>query len=309
MSDLYSIARGAIRLNAPAALVTLVSRQGSTYRKPGARLLVTSEGPVGLMSGGCLEDEIARRCQPVLHGEKKFLSISLDTRRLLGCDGRLRLMIESVSANFFVEVEALRAARGTAFCSTPKSELDDKGSFLSHNLPRTDRFIEQLRPTRRLLAFGSGPDVSPLLELASAVGWETNQVLLAGDPGVHRTISGTNWSPEQGWKRLGLDEQMAAVVMHHQFGRDVETLYALWESPVRYLGLLGSARRRDEILAKLMDLGVDLESRHLYAPVGMALGADGPREIALEICAEVQKVLSGWRPVVKETRSFASVES
>jgi xanthine/CO dehydrogenase XdhC/CoxF family maturation factor len=43
------------------ALATLVRTRGSTYRKPGARLLVDSQGGMlGVLTGGCLEEEIAR---------------------------------------------------------------------------------------------------------------------------------------------------------------------------------------------------------------------------------------------------------
>src|SRR6267143_1410155 len=41
------------------ALATLVQAEGSTYRKPGARLLADSDGgTLGVLSGGCLEEEI-----------------------------------------------------------------------------------------------------------------------------------------------------------------------------------------------------------------------------------------------------------
>ena len=45
----------------PWALATLVQTEGSTYRKPGARLLIEPDGKtLGVLSGGCLEEEIAR---------------------------------------------------------------------------------------------------------------------------------------------------------------------------------------------------------------------------------------------------------
>ncbi|HVP34038.1 MAG TPA: XdhC family protein, partial [Steroidobacteraceae bacterium] len=43
-------------LNAPAVLATIVATAGSTYRKPGARMLIEADGRLtGLLSGGCLE--------------------------------------------------------------------------------------------------------------------------------------------------------------------------------------------------------------------------------------------------------------
>ena len=49
------------------ALPTLVQTEGSTYRKPGARLLVDSDGGnIGVLSGGCLEEEISRHGREVI---------------------------------------------------------------------------------------------------------------------------------------------------------------------------------------------------------------------------------------------------
>ena len=49
------------------ALATLVQTEGSTYRKPGARLLVdTDGGTLGVLSGGCLEEEVGRHGRRVI---------------------------------------------------------------------------------------------------------------------------------------------------------------------------------------------------------------------------------------------------
>ena len=48
--------------NEPMALATIVATRGSTYRRAGARYLVPATGePIGNLSGGCLEDDVARR--------------------------------------------------------------------------------------------------------------------------------------------------------------------------------------------------------------------------------------------------------
>jgi xanthine dehydrogenase accessory factor len=71
------------------ALATLVRTRGSTYRKPGARMLIDSEGrTLGVLSGGCLEEEIGQHGQTVI-AETKPVLLSFDTRRLYGCDGQL----------------------------------------------------------------------------------------------------------------------------------------------------------------------------------------------------------------------------
>src|SRR6266513_5509523 len=82
----------------PWALATLVETQGSTYRNPGARLLVERNGKtLGVLSGGCLEEEIGRYGKKVIATRSPSL-LSFDTRRLYGCDGRLKILIEPLPA-------------------------------------------------------------------------------------------------------------------------------------------------------------------------------------------------------------------
>src|SRR5260370_40727457 len=78
----------------PWALATLVQTEGSTYRKPGARILVDSDGvTLGVLSGGCLEAEIGRHGRMVIADASPVL-LSFDTKRLYGCDGQLKILVE-----------------------------------------------------------------------------------------------------------------------------------------------------------------------------------------------------------------------
>ena len=80
------------------ALATLVQTEGSTYRKPGARLLIDSDGAtLGVLSGGCLEEEIGRLGQKVIANGTPML-LSFDTKRLYGCDGQLKILVEALPA-------------------------------------------------------------------------------------------------------------------------------------------------------------------------------------------------------------------
>src|SRR5205814_9141695 len=82
----------------PWALATLVETQGSTYRNPGGRLLVERNGrTLGVLSGGCLEEEIARHGQKVIDDVSPVL-LSFDTKLLYGCDGQLKILVEPLPA-------------------------------------------------------------------------------------------------------------------------------------------------------------------------------------------------------------------
>jgi xanthine dehydrogenase accessory factor len=84
------------------ALATIVAVRGSTYRRPGARLLVPEEGElVGNISGGCLENDVADVARIVMHeGVARIVSFDLtaDDDEVwgwgLGCNGAFELFVE-----------------------------------------------------------------------------------------------------------------------------------------------------------------------------------------------------------------------
>jgi xanthine/CO dehydrogenase XdhC/CoxF family maturation factor len=88
-----------------AALATVVRVRGSSYRSPGARMLITDDGKwVGSISGGCLEGDALRKARQVMT-EGKPLTVTYDTSEDsnqnlgigLGCNGIIDVLIEPVS--------------------------------------------------------------------------------------------------------------------------------------------------------------------------------------------------------------------
>lgn len=125
MDDIAQIlARWAERPDEPFALATVVRTTGSTYRKAGARMLISQEGATtGMVSGGCLEQEVAEHGRKVLrHG--KAMMLTYDTRRLLGCNGALELLLEPVppaaegGAHLFTTAQDYLARRRCVVAST-----------------------------------------------------------------------------------------------------------------------------------------------------------------------------------------------
>ncbi len=88
------------------ALATVVRVKGSSYRSPGARMLITDDGRwVGSISGGCLEGDALRKARQVMTN-KKPLTVAYDTREEsnqnlgigLGCNGVIDVLIEPVNS-------------------------------------------------------------------------------------------------------------------------------------------------------------------------------------------------------------------
>src|SRR5579864_7787413 len=88
--------------HASRVLATVVATAGSTYRKPGARMLLMADGSyIGLLSGGCLESDLQIHAREVLESGAAR-AVEYDTRGPddtlfgvgAGCEGSMRVLLE-----------------------------------------------------------------------------------------------------------------------------------------------------------------------------------------------------------------------
>lgn len=107
IQDIVRAYNAACRLQKRTALATVVQVEGSAYRRPGARMLVTEDGELtGAISGGCLEGDALRKARLVMAQQKAML-VTYDTTddddsRLgvgLGCNGIIQILIEPIVAD------------------------------------------------------------------------------------------------------------------------------------------------------------------------------------------------------------------
>jgi len=256
----------------PMALATLVQTTGSSYRRPGARMLITPQTQAGSLSGGCLEEEIAAVGRKVLQSGIPQL-LHIDTRARYGCHGALEVCVEHVSDDFLAAVDAACQARIRCEVATFYGDGELGGSRVCDpDEPLPGAFIQCLEPCPRLVIIGSGPETISLAAFAQVLGWEVEH--------TDRVCE----------IRGALDAFTAVVIGTHNYGRDFAALQMLMPAPVAYLGLIGSRRRRDQLLCDLMDGNGEMPAG-LHGPAGLDLGAETPEEIALAIVAEIQATL------------------
>lgn len=129
----------AVKLGKQTALATVVHVEGSSYRRPGARMLVTEEGMLtGAISGGCLEGDALRKALLVMT-EKRTMLVTYDTNdeddaKLgmgLGCNGIIQVLIEPIDHtkenNPVQLLKAIVATRQRSVLVTLFSLQDRKG--------------------------------------------------------------------------------------------------------------------------------------------------------------------------------------
>ena len=125
----------AVQEDKQTALATVVKVEGSSYRRPGARMLVNDEGKLtGAISGGCLEGDALRRSLLVMQQQKPMLvtydTTDEDDAKLgvqLGCNGIVHILIEPVTGkdNAIELLRSITAKRQDAVIATMFS-LEDK---------------------------------------------------------------------------------------------------------------------------------------------------------------------------------------
>jgi xanthine dehydrogenase accessory factor len=302
-------------------LATVVKTEGSTYRKPGARMLLAADGRrTGTVSGGCLEAAVAKKAWWLTEDGPSVQAYSTydDDGELpfgSGCGGVVWILLErrTTASSVMLALEAAWEARvPVAIATVLEGEQIGQRTFAATaedaELAAIEKFgaearvwLEHRAARPGLWVFGAGDDVKPLVRLARTLGWyvvvsDGRSHLATAERFVEADV--VRVLPE----RLDVRAGDAAVVMTHSFEQDTQIISFLLDRPQWpvYVGVLGPQRRTRELLeavAQQLDL---VPSEHLienwllklHAPTGLDLGAETPATIALSIVAEVQKVLA-----------------
>lgn len=91
-----------------------------------------------------------------------------------------------------------------------------------------------------------------------------------------------------------LDARSVVCVLSHDARFDVPVLAAALQLDVAYVGAMGSRRSHEVRMAALRAAGLtNAQLQRLHSPIGLDLGAAGPEETALSVCAEVVASRSG----------------
>jgi len=322
------------------ALATVVSVEGSSYRRPGARMLISESGETtGVLSGGCLERDVCERAQKVMRSGMPLV-VRYDTTNKddivwglgLGCSGIVDVLIEPANTErvegvmqLFAEcaerdasgalatvfhidgevettigVRALLYPDGTIDGDFPSTIFDDMRTATSSSIRRyevaggrIDVFIEVVQPRVRLVVFGAGPDVLPIVALARMLSWHTTVVDTSARVSSRERFSDADavllCRAEDVMSQINLSERTSVVVMTHNYLHDVELLRQLLPLPLRYIGCLGPRQRTERLLT---ELSAHASLPRLHAPVGLDIGAETAEEIALSIVSEIKAVLA-----------------
>lgn len=321
LKKIIQVYESSLKASVKSVLATVVALEGSSYRKPGVRMLILENGSmVGAVSGGCVEKEIVRQAESVFKsGEAKVMTY--DGRYRLGCEGILYILIEPfkpelstierfwkiVKERVAFKIECCYEQKDMAHKSFGSCMIFGNDRFSFHGAFKADPafslYTQILEPGIQLYIVGAEHDAVQLSHLASEIGMEV--IIIAGAteekssdhfPGAERLIAIT---PES-FPTDEIDEQTAIVLMNHSYAKDLQYLMALQHCKPFYLGLLGPYKRREDLLNAFLEQCADAEDSFLesiHGPAGIDIGAVTPQEIAIAILAEILMVARHRSPV------------
>ena len=254
--EVFTALTEALERGDEAALVTIVSAQGSTPQRVGAKMLVFADGrTVGTIGGGCYENDAFWKAKEALQSRKPLLvkyDLTDDFAQESGliCGGNMQVYIEPLESTPHLYVigaghVGFHLAKLAHTIGFKIHVLDDREKFAS-----ADRFPEAAEVT-----VDSIPD------------W------------LHKAVIPSN---------------AYVVVVTRGHKHDLDALRSLAARDLRYLGLIGSKAKVKRIYDALLAEGMPLEClQSVHAPVGLDIGAVSPEEIAVSILAELIAVRRG----------------
>jgi xanthine dehydrogenase accessory factor len=168
----------------------------------------------------------------------------------------------------------------------------------------TRLFVQIFNPPLRLLLVGAVHISQALAPIAALAGYRVTVIdprrsfaSEARFPGVELVAE---W-PDEAMATLAIDSRTAVVTLTHDPKLDDPALQAAVRSPAFYIGALGSRKTHAGRLKRLAAAGfTPAETARIHGPVGLAIGALSPAEIAISILAEITTVLHRAEPAPVE---------
>lgn len=318
----------------PWLAATVVTKHRSSYRKPGALMLVDPLGrTLGLISGGCLEADIVLQSKKVLFDGQARLLIydstedgNIAAELGLGCNGRVGVLLQLLTPAHRDVLMALRErlleGRDSHLLQCFGSDQPDDLACLAlldeHQTPvcsagdrplpplsetpppavLTDGFrqwaLTRQKAPVQLWIIGGGIDAEPVARIAVMLGWRVTVVDHRAAYARENRFAGVERIVREQAEDFGARiEADAVILMSHNLEMDAAWLgHCGRASQLRYIGLLGPAQRREEVIA-LSHLNPDeIPVTLVHGPMGLEIGGDLPESIAVSVIAECHQVLA-----------------
>jgi xanthine dehydrogenase accessory factor len=278
------------------AIATLVAVDGSAPRDVGAQMLVTDSEHWGFLSGGCIEDDVARHARDALAGRAPRMlrygegSPWIDIR--LACGSGISVLVEPVAAQepaVAALLEGWHARHAVLWSSDGITRRAEAAGEVPADAWDGASYTRLFVPPLRLVLIGEDAGALSAAALAQAMGWQVALVTPGGpDAAPLPGIAYHRGDPAAELAAIGIDRWTAIAVLSHDRADDERALATALCSEAFHVGAIGARVRLDGRIARLRAHGVsEAQLARLHAPIGLYGFGKAPREVALSVIAEV----------------------
>ena len=287
-------------------LASLLATRGSMPRHEGARLAVTADGRLlGTVGGGAMEQIAIERARAARDGAASSLEWVTSSRSDMACGGDALLAVRTLAPDDLPVLLALKQvleSGGTAMLgedwSDPSAPVMTMAEDTCPSSVRWDEasgiYRESIVSPSRLHVFGAGHVGAALVGMSAAAGFACHvyddRPELAAPERLPQAASVTRGSFDGLAAAASIGPRDFVVVLTHGHVHDETVLLAVLTRNVQpaYVGCIGSLRKSALAREHLVAAGVSQERVDAVAmPIGEAIGAVTPAEIAVSILAQL----------------------
>ncbi len=309
-------------------LATIIATEGSSYRKPGAMMMINSLGQYhGLLSGGCLESDIMRQSRQCwMTGNNRIIQYDMREEEDIawqlgiGCGGLVRILLQPINTeNNYLQLGQLRELiNQNQACkyiqsvdeSAPKNKVCEIESGVSSNNDTARRankkdtpelspsdesnFEHIIKPSLKLAIFGGGIDAMPVAQIASNLGWHVS----IADPRTGyarktqfadaKQIIKSDFADAS--EHTWLSDIDAIVIMTHNVKLDAQALLLAQSSSASYVGMLGPTHRTERVFKEAGFSTIESADKNQQTTLGLTKRLANP--IGLKLGGELPESIA-----------------
>ncbi len=234
-----------------AILATVVSSEGSAPRNAGAKMIIREDGSsIGSVGGGRVEHQVQGKAIELMNSNESQL----------------------------VHFDLSGKVKGGMICGG-----------------QMDVFLEPIVSQETLYIFGAGHISQSTVTIAKMLGFRVMVI----DPrseynNIERFPDAASLIVEpfaDAFSKLSVDKESYIVICTTGHKSDEPCVQFAVGTEAKYVGMMGSRKKVKEVKEHLMQKGVSQQQLdRLHAPIGLAIGAETPQEIAMSIMSEIIKV-------------------
>ncbi|RYD03221.1 hypothetical protein N752_20530 [Desulforamulus aquiferis] len=210
--------------------------------------------------------------------------------------GKRLLITESQLAG-----ELLESPLASAIQRHKQSMLNQKGAQvveIKTNTGLVNILCECYHPVAKLLVLGGGHIAQPLVNIASLLQYEITVVddrpAFANKQRFAAARLVICDSFQSALRQHKIDKGTSVVIVTRGHKHDLECLEAVLQFEPAYIGMIGSKRRVKMVKEHLIGKGYSPEVvNQVHMPIGIAIGAETPEEIAVSIAAQLVAAKNG----------------